>query len=160
MLFTRCVSGTRVVPRGQHKSVGGVDFIGYGASVDGYPHDYLTAACAVGLSAAELDEFLLRLDKAIRKAKGQRAAGEVVESNSVEAKGKRVETGVLSTIDPPNGSARQTGAESVRGVAVLAGLQGDAESANGVEVCEGVNGSAGEVVEAEDSEFEDWDGVD
>eukprot|EP00903_Cladosiphon_okamuranus_P005368 g5361.t1 len=57
MLFTRCVSGTRVVPRGQHKSVGGVGFTGYGASVNGYPYDYLTAACAVGLSVAELDEF-------------------------------------------------------------------------------------------------------
>lgn len=75
MLFTRCVSGTRVVPRGQPKSVGGVDFTGYGASVSGYPHDYLTAACAVGLSPAELDEFLLRLDKALRKAKGDRAGG-------------------------------------------------------------------------------------
>lgn len=75
MLFTRCVSGTRVVPRGQPKSVGGVDFTGYGASVSGYPHDYLTAACAVGLSPAELDEFLLRLNKALRKAKGDRAGG-------------------------------------------------------------------------------------
>ncbi|CAM9310034.1 unnamed protein product [Ectocarpus sp. 4 AP-2014] len=73
MLFTRCVSGTRVVPREQHKCVGGIDFTGYGASVTGYPHDYLTAACAVGLSTAELDEFLVRLDKALRKAKAERA---------------------------------------------------------------------------------------
>lgn len=70
VLFTRFVSGTRVVPRGQRKTVGGVDFAGFGASANAYPHDYLTAACAVGLSAAELDEFLLRLDKAIRKTKG------------------------------------------------------------------------------------------
>ncbi|CAM9513228.1 unnamed protein product, partial [Laminaria digitata] len=70
MLFTRCVSGTRVVPRGQPKSIGGVHFTGYGASVSGYPHDYLTAACAVGLSPAELEEFLVRLDKALRKVKG------------------------------------------------------------------------------------------
>ena len=55
--------------------MGGVDFTGYGASVSGYPHDYLTAACAVGLSPAELDEFLLRLDKALRKAKGDKAGG-------------------------------------------------------------------------------------
>ncbi|CAB1111034.1 unnamed protein product [Ectocarpus sp. CCAP 1310/34] len=71
MLFTRCVSGTRVVPREQHKCVGGIDFTGYGASVTGYPHDYLTAACAVGLSTEELDEFLVRLDKALRKAKAE-----------------------------------------------------------------------------------------
>lgn len=73
MLFIRCVSGTRVVPRGQAKTVAGVDFTGYGASVTGYPHDYLTAACAVGLSAPELAEFSSRLDKAIRKAKGGEA---------------------------------------------------------------------------------------
>lgn len=72
MLFTRCVSGTRVVARGQRKSVAGVEFEGYGASVKGYPHDYLTAACALGLSSAELDEFLVRLDKTIRKVKGKR----------------------------------------------------------------------------------------
>ncbi|CAM9683354.1 unnamed protein product [Ectocarpus sp. 8 AP-2014] len=72
MLFTRCVSGTRVVPREQDKCVGGIDFTGYGASVTGYPHDYLTAACAVGLSTEELDEFLVRLDKALRKAKAER----------------------------------------------------------------------------------------
>ena len=70
MLFTRCVSGTRVVPRGQLKSVSGVEFTGYGASVTDYPHDYLTAACAIGLSVAELDEFVVRLDKTLRKAKG------------------------------------------------------------------------------------------
>ncbi|CAM9137758.1 unnamed protein product, partial [Ascophyllum nodosum] len=69
MLFTRCVSGTRVVARGQRKSVAGVDFEGYGASVSNYPRDYLTAACAIGLSTAELDEFLRRLDKTIQKVK-------------------------------------------------------------------------------------------
>lgn len=82
MLFTRCVSGTRVVPRGQAKSVGGVNFVGYGASVSDYPHDYLTAACAVGLSPGELDEFLLRLDKALRKAKEDKAFRKAKEDNA------------------------------------------------------------------------------
>lgn len=88
MLFTRCVSGTRVVPRGQQKNVAGVSFTGYGASTSAYPHDYLTAACAVGLSTAELDEFLLRLDKTIRKAKGVGGVG------ASEGAGRGVEASV------------------------------------------------------------------
>lgn len=83
MLFTRCVSGTRVVPRGQKKTVAGVDFTGYGASVDGYPHDYMTAACALGLSEAELDEFVVRLEKTMRKARGGPKVGSAVASSSI-----------------------------------------------------------------------------
>ena len=86
MLFTRCVSGTRVVARGQRKSVAGVDFEGYGASVSNYPRDYLTAACAIGLSTAELDEFLRRLDKTIQKVKGG--------TSKMSEKGGRVVGGV------------------------------------------------------------------
>ncbi|CAM9212716.1 unnamed protein product, partial [Ectocarpus sp. 12 AP-2014] len=99
MLFTRCVSGTRVVPREQHKCVGGIDFAGYGASVTGYPHDYLTAACAVGLSTEELDEFLVRLDKALRKAKAERAEA-LAAPRSQDGK---TETGVTNST--ANGSA-------------------------------------------------------
>ncbi|CAM9381576.1 unnamed protein product, partial [Choristocarpus tenellus] len=70
MLFTRCVSGTRVVSQGQDKTVGGIRFEGYGAGVRDYPHaPYLTAACAVGLGREELDEFAVRLDKALRRVK-------------------------------------------------------------------------------------------
>lgn len=63
MLFNRCVSGTRVVPRAVIKAMGDHTFHGFGSSVDGYPHAYLTAACAIGVSAEELDLFLQRLDK-------------------------------------------------------------------------------------------------
>lgn len=99
MLFTRFVSGTRVVPRGQAKTVAGVKFTGYGASVTGYPHDYLTAACAVGLSAAELADFSSRLEKAIRKAKGGETKGgdkgnPCEEWQSDEADGGAVKGGV------------------------------------------------------------------
>ncbi|CAM9754110.1 unnamed protein product [Ectocarpus sp. 12 AP-2014] len=99
MLFTRCVSGTRVVTREQHKCVGGIDFAGYGASVTGYPHDYLTAACAVGLSTEELDEFLVRLDKTLRKAKAERAEA-LAAPRSQDGK---TETGVTNST--ANGSA-------------------------------------------------------
>jgi len=70
MLFSRCVSGTRVVPRGVTKTMGQQElFVGFGSSVDDYPHAYLTAACAIGVSPAEIDEFLLRLDKTLNEFK-------------------------------------------------------------------------------------------
>jgi O-phospho-L-seryl-tRNASec:L-selenocysteinyl-tRNA synthase len=63
MLFTRCVSGTRVIPRHEIKEVCGHRFRGYGSSTDGYPYSYLTAACAIGLTQLEMDDFFIRLDK-------------------------------------------------------------------------------------------------
>jgi O-phospho-L-seryl-tRNASec:L-selenocysteinyl-tRNA synthase len=67
MLFSRCVSGTRVVPRAQNKKMGDQLFLGFGSSVEGYPHAYMTAACAIGLSQDELDEFFVRLDKTLQE---------------------------------------------------------------------------------------------
>ncbi|GAB4820637.1 hypothetical protein N2152v2_007683 [Parachlorella kessleri] len=60
MLFRRCVSGTRVVARGKRQSVGGKEFVGYGAHCDDYPCDYLTVAAAVGTSRRDIDEFVAR----------------------------------------------------------------------------------------------------
>lgn len=61
----------------ERKSVAGITFDGYGAHIDGYPTPYLTAACAIGLSKAEVDLFLSRLDKTMssllkKKAKCRR----------------------------------------------------------------------------------------
>lgn len=67
MLFSRCVSGTRVVPRAQSKKMGDHVFVGFGSSVEGFPHAYMTAACAIGLSQDELDEFFVRLDKTLQE---------------------------------------------------------------------------------------------
>lgn len=69
MLFSRCVSGTRVVPRGELKTMGEHDFAGFGSSVDDYPHAYMTAACAIGVSRSEVDEFFVRLDKTFKEIK-------------------------------------------------------------------------------------------
>lgn len=66
MLFTRCISGTRVVPRHQFKSICGMGFDGFGSSTDKYPHAYLTAACAIGLDESEMEEFMTRLDKSLK----------------------------------------------------------------------------------------------
>jgi O-phospho-L-seryl-tRNASec:L-selenocysteinyl-tRNA synthase len=69
MLFHRCVSGTRVVARNETKTVGGTVFRGYGSSTDEYPHSYLTAACAIGLTESEMHEFFRRLDKTFAEIK-------------------------------------------------------------------------------------------
>jgi hypothetical protein len=71
MLFRRCVSGTRVVVPGEDVSLHGQVFCGFGSSHDAYPHAYLTAACAIGLSWGEMDEFFVRLDKTMTECKRQ-----------------------------------------------------------------------------------------
>lgn len=82
MLFTRCVSGTRVVIPGEGKTVAGHDFIGYGSHVDAYPTPYLTAAAAIGMQRQEVDVFVERLSKGIKDykkkiAKAKKPAGHV-----------------------------------------------------------------------------------
>lgn len=69
MLFSRCVSGTRVVPRCNAKIMGGIEFRGFGSSFDAFPHAYMTAACAIGVTPAELDEFFVRLEKTLKEFK-------------------------------------------------------------------------------------------
>jgi len=64
MLFTRCISGTRIVPRCSTKSISGHTFKGFGSSNDDYPNAYMTAACAVGMGEEEMNEFFVRLEKA------------------------------------------------------------------------------------------------
>ena len=77
MLFTRGVSGTRVViparssslpsSSSKMKKVAGLLFAGYGSHSDERypPGAYLTAACALGVRKEEVEEFLKRLDRAM-----------------------------------------------------------------------------------------------
>eukprot|EP00980_Cylindrotheca_fusiformis_P030126 scaffold24419_cov196-Cylindrotheca_fusiformis.AAC.3 len=81
MLFSRCVSGTRVIPRGEVKKMGDYKFVGFGSSTTHYRHAYMTAACAIGVSQQELDEFFIRLDKTLtefdsKKKKNKEASDE------------------------------------------------------------------------------------
>ena len=55
------MTGARVVPRGAEAKVAGISFVGYGASTDDYPTDYLTAAAAIGGSKEECLSFCERL---------------------------------------------------------------------------------------------------
>ena len=64
MLFSRAVSGTRVVVPGKTQEVGGITFRGFGASHDAYPVPYFTAAAALGTTREDVDAFCARLAKA------------------------------------------------------------------------------------------------
>ena len=66
MLFTRCVSGTRVVPKNEAKIISGIELLGFGSSTNNYPHNYITAACAIGLTEDEMNEFFKRLEKVLK----------------------------------------------------------------------------------------------
>ena len=84
MLFTRGVSGTRVViparssslppSSSKMKKVAGLVFAGYGSHSDERypPGAYLTAACALGVRKEEVEEFLKRLDRAMGDFKKKR----------------------------------------------------------------------------------------
>jgi O-phospho-L-seryl-tRNASec:L-selenocysteinyl-tRNA synthase len=72
MLFSRCVSGTRVVPRNVTSTIGTQVFVGFGSSCNDYPHAYLTAACALGLGESEMNELFDRLEKTLREFKKKR----------------------------------------------------------------------------------------
>eukprot|EP00049_Salpingoeca_infusionum_P001152 m.45598 g.45598 ORF g.45598 m.45598 type:complete len:507 (-) comp10891_c1_seq1:3571-5091(-) len=69
MLFSRRVSGTRVVSTTTEKTVAGISFKGYGAHHDAFPVPYMTAAAAVGMKKEEVDQFVRRLDATFSKLK-------------------------------------------------------------------------------------------
>lgn len=67
MLFSRFVSGTRVVPKGTKSTpVSGMPTMeGWMSHSHDFPVAYMTAAGAVGLTKDEVDEFISRLDKVL-----------------------------------------------------------------------------------------------
>lgn len=82
MLFSRCVSGTRVVAPGKRQEVGGVVFDGFGASHDCYPVPYFTAAAALGTTRDDVDRFCSQLSKCFKDyrkkiAKNAKAKAEI-----------------------------------------------------------------------------------
>ncbi|ETN99363.1 hypothetical protein RFI_38118, partial [Reticulomyxa filosa] len=66
MLFSRCVSGCRIVVPGEKKKIGNFQFDDYGAHITGgYPAPYLTVAAAIGMKQWEINEFIFRLTKCL-----------------------------------------------------------------------------------------------
>ena len=67
MIFSRNVSGPRVVARHTSKEIEGTRFEGYGAHSNNYHEDYLTFACAVGMKREDVDILIERVQKAMDK---------------------------------------------------------------------------------------------
>jgi O-phospho-L-seryl-tRNASec:L-selenocysteinyl-tRNA synthase len=62
-LFSRAVTGVRVVDGVSHKEIDGHDFAAFGAHCDAYPFaPYLTFSCAIGMSDHDLEVGIKRLD--------------------------------------------------------------------------------------------------
>ncbi|XP_049645955.1 O-phosphoseryl-tRNA(Sec) selenium transferase [Suncus etruscus] len=66
MLFTRQVSGARVVPLGSVQTVNGYSFKGFMSHMNNYPCAYLNAAAAIGMTKQDVDLFIKKLDKCLK----------------------------------------------------------------------------------------------
>uniref|UniRef100_A0A8D0B3L5 O-phosphoseryl-tRNA(Sec) selenium transferase n=1 Tax=Salvator merianae TaxID=96440 RepID=A0A8D0B3L5_SALMN len=84
MLFTRQVSGARVVPRGSVQTVNGYTFKGFMAHTNNYPCAYLNAASAIGMTKEDVDVFLKRLDKCLKAQKKGLNNGEALSEMKKE----------------------------------------------------------------------------
>uniref|UniRef100_A0A8C4NM93 O-phosphoseryl-tRNA(Sec) selenium transferase n=1 Tax=Eptatretus burgeri TaxID=7764 RepID=A0A8C4NM93_EPTBU len=72
MLFTRHVSGARVISRGIESVVGGYKFEGFGAHSSHYPCAYLNAAASIGITQKDVDRFIICLDHCLSSLMGRR----------------------------------------------------------------------------------------
>lgn len=68
LLFTRGVSGARVVSLFDNKSIGGFNFNGWGKHSDDIDSPYLTIAAGLGVSKEEIMEFVKKLNKLLKQS--------------------------------------------------------------------------------------------
>lgn len=66
MLFTRLVSGARVVPVGTKQDINGYTFKGFMSHTNCYQCPYLNAASAIGIKKQDVDLFIKKLDKCLK----------------------------------------------------------------------------------------------
>ncbi|KAM4808751.1 O-phosphoseryl-tRNA(Sec) selenium transferase [Rhinophrynus dorsalis] len=76
MLFTRQVSGARVVPLGNSQTINGYVFKGFMSHSNNYPCAYLNAASAIGIKKQDVDLFIKRLDKCLKICRKEKPLGE------------------------------------------------------------------------------------
>ncbi|KAG1928040.1 O-phosphoseryl-tRNA(Sec) selenium transferase [Pimephales promelas] len=81
MLFTRQVSGARVVPLGVEQTVSGHTFNGFMSHTDSYPCPYLNAASAIGITKEDITLCIKRLEKCLKSLSKEDSA-EISESVS------------------------------------------------------------------------------
>ncbi|XP_034757172.1 O-phosphoseryl-tRNA(Sec) selenium transferase isoform X2 [Etheostoma cragini] len=66
MLFTRQVSGARVIALGKEQTISGHTFRGFMSHSEAYPSPYLNAASAVGITREDVTLCIKRLDKCLK----------------------------------------------------------------------------------------------
>ncbi|XP_020848063.1 O-phosphoseryl-tRNA(Sec) selenium transferase [Phascolarctos cinereus] len=84
MLFTRQVSGARVVPQGILQTMSGYTFKGFSSHASNYPCAYLNASSAIGMKKQDVELFIKRLDKclkSVRKEKSKENGGDSAVDN-------------------------------------------------------------------------------
>ncbi|KAM9330371.1 O-phosphoseryl-tRNA(Sec) selenium transferase [Gastrophryne carolinensis] len=108
MLFTRQVSGARVVPLSTSQTVNGYEFNGFMSHSNAYPCAYLNAASAIGIKKHDVDLFIKRLDKCLRVCRQEKQAAEETPGND---KGEAAELAhhladslVMEAENPPTSS--------------------------------------------------------
>ena len=67
MLFTRRVSGARVVKLGTKQTIDTYEFINYGAHSSNYQCSYLTVAAAIGIEENDIDIFMKKFSSIYQK---------------------------------------------------------------------------------------------
>ncbi|KAE8886773.1 O-phosphoseryl-tRNA(Sec) selenium transferase [Phytophthora fragariae] len=82
MLFSRGVSGARVVSCLDHKTIAGHEFNAFGAHHEAFPVAYVTFACALGMQRGEVDLLVTKLRKTIHEWRTKQAKAEATASTS------------------------------------------------------------------------------
>lgn len=74
MLFTRSISGVRVVVTSEEKTIDGYKFIGWGSHINPDLNSvaYLTAAASIGMERSEIDNFIEKLDKVLLEKRNEK----------------------------------------------------------------------------------------
>uniref|UniRef100_A0A3B5AA50 O-phosphoseryl-tRNA(Sec) selenium transferase n=1 Tax=Stegastes partitus TaxID=144197 RepID=A0A3B5AA50_9TELE len=85
MLFTRQVSGARVIPLGKEQTIGGHTFRGFMSHSESYPSPYLNAASAVGITREDVTLCMKRLDKCLKTLKKEGNAAKSSSPSNEEA---------------------------------------------------------------------------
>lgn len=73
MLFTRGISGCRVISLRETKTIGNIEFKSWGShKTDNNGIPYITAAAGLGITTTEIDNFIIKLEKVLLKIKSDR----------------------------------------------------------------------------------------
>ena len=88
-----------MVPLASTKDINGHVFTGWGAHARNYRCAYLTAAAAIGMSIADVDTCLKRLDKCLSKFTGRSISRSVGDVEGQQEENGKDEVSELETTD-------------------------------------------------------------